>query len=85
MKGIYCIEIINHSEIINTAKSGQFKCYKTGQFYLLLTYQRSICMKFMAILALFTALVLTSCETMEGLGRDIQKVGGSLEESAKKD
>lgn len=35
--------------------------------------------------ALLAALgVLTACETMEGLGRDTQKAGGALENSAEK-
>ncbi len=40
-------------------------------------------MKLLALLiAALTALVLSSCNTMEGVGRDMQKVGSSLERTA---
>ena len=34
------------------------------------------------LVAAFTALVLSSCHTMEGMGRDMQKAGSSLERSS---
>jgi entericidin B len=40
-------------------------------------------MKFTALLiAALSALFLSSCNTMEGLGRDMQKAGSSMERSA---
>ena len=41
-------------------------------------------MKFLAVLAMFTMLSLTGCETMQGLGKDIQNLGDTIEEKAKK-
>jgi predicted small secreted protein len=34
------------------------------------------------IIAAFSALFLSACNTMEGLGRDMQKAGSSMERSA---
>ena len=34
--------------------------------------------------ALLPALVMTGCNTMEGLGKDIQKAGDAIEGAAKK-
>lgn len=34
------------------------------------------------IIAAFTAVVLSSCHTMEGVGRDMQDAGSSLERTA---
>ena len=42
-------------------------------------------MKFIALLiAALGALILSSCNTMSGLGRDMQKAGNSLEGSAER-
>ena len=35
------------------------------------------------LLALFSIGALTACNTMEGLGKDVQKLGGKVEEKAK--
>lgn len=36
-----------------------------------------------ALMALFVSLfILAGCETMEGFGRDVEKVGGEIEEEA---
>lgn len=40
-------------------------------------------MKRTAALLLATMAMLTACETMEGLGRDTEKAGENLEQSAK--
>ena len=40
-------------------------------------------MKTMLIM-LATVFTLTACQTMEGFGRDVEKVGGKIEEKAKK-
>ncbi len=37
------------------------------------------------LLALFcSAFLLNACQTMEGLGKDVQKVGSKVEEAAKR-
>lgn len=35
------------------------------------------------LLALFSLGALSACNTMEGLGKDVQKLGGKVEEKAK--
>jgi predicted small secreted protein len=35
------------------------------------------------LFALAAVTVLTGCSTVEGMGKDIQKLGGSIEKSAK--
>jgi entericidin B len=42
-------------------------------------------MKFVTIvLSLLAVLTLSACNTMEGIGQDIKKAGGALEDAAKK-
>jgi predicted small secreted protein len=42
-------------------------------------------MKFVTIvLSLLAVLALSACNTMEGIGQDIKKAGGALEDAAKK-
>jgi predicted small secreted protein len=36
------------------------------------------------LLMLTAAFTLVACQTMEGFGRDVEKVGGKIEEKAKK-
>ena len=36
------------------------------------------------LLMLAAVFTLTACQTMEGFGRDVEKVGGKIEEKAKK-
>ena len=38
--------------------------------------------KVLLLLAMFSLFTLSGCETMEGLGRDIQNLGDAIEESA---
>jgi entericidin B len=40
--------------------------------------------KFTLILALFAVVGLTACNTMQGMGQDIQKAGDAIEGAAKK-
>ena len=42
-------------------------------------------MKLIAFLVVLMTLTLSGCETMQGLGRDIQKAGDALESKAKGD
>ena len=39
--------------------------------------------KFFALLVV-AALTLTGCNTMQGFGKDVQKVGGKVEDAARK-
>ncbi len=41
-------------------------------------------MKTLFAVLVFALLVTTGCNTMEGLGKDIQKAGGAIEGAAKK-
>ncbi len=36
------------------------------------------------LLMLATVFTLAACQTMEGFGKDVEKVGGKIEEKAKK-
>ena len=36
------------------------------------------------LIMLAAVFTLTACQTMEGFGRDVEKVGGKIEEKAKK-
>ncbi len=36
------------------------------------------------LIAAFAALMLTGCNTLEGIGQDIKKAGGAIEDAAKK-
>ena len=36
------------------------------------------------LLLMLAAFTLVACQTMEGFGRDVEKVGGKIEEKAKK-
>ena len=40
--------------------------------------------KVVALLAVAFAFVLTGCNTVKGFGQDLEKVGGKIEEKAKK-
>lgn len=42
-------------------------------------------MKTLTLLALLAAFGLSGCETMEGLGRDLQNLGDAIEEEASED
>jgi predicted small secreted protein len=42
-------------------------------------------MKIFVLLALFSVIGLSGCETMEGFGRDLQTLGDSIEEEASDD
>ena len=37
----------------------------------------------LVLLALFSMGTLSACNTMEGLGKDVQKLGGKVEQKAK--
>lgn len=39
---------------------------------------------FLVVAILVMTVGLSACETMEGLGRDLQKVGGAIEKKAEK-
>jgi predicted small secreted protein len=39
-------------------------------------------MKMFVLIALFSVISITGCETMEGLGRDIQNLGDAIEDEA---
>ncbi|HEU0152453.1 MAG TPA: entericidin A/B family lipoprotein [Arenimonas sp.] len=36
----------------------------------------------LALLAMFAAIALSGCNTIEGFGKDVKKAGGELEEAA---
>jgi len=42
-------------------------------------------MKIIALIALLAAFSLSGCETMEGLGRDLQNLGDAIEDEASDD
>ena len=46
------------------------------------TYPYAIMKPIALIIAALSALFLSACNTMEGLGRDMQKAGSSMERSA---
>ena len=48
-------------------------------------YGRDLNMKIIALIALLAAFSLSGCETMEGLGRDLQNLGDAIEEEASDD
>ncbi|HCY61577.1 MAG TPA: entericidin [Oxalobacteraceae bacterium] len=40
--------------------------------------------KFFMLLLALSPVLLTACQTMEGFGRDVQKVGSKVEEAARR-
>jgi len=42
-------------------------------------------MKILMLIAMLSVISLSGCETMEGLGRDLQNLGDSIEEEASDD